>query len=198
MWWSRTWIRSFFDLVGSGIIPPYPQIWDQVSPLSHKIFKFYFILNTGEKRGRINGNRNPFLNCSVPDPWCFDQDPDPWIHTTDLRIQILLFSSVGFKMPTKKGFSSNGRIRIRTNNHGSGTERTKKHTDPYPEHCAIKYLHVPTGLGSTTPAVYTAWKMPESRIFSFSQQIFKKSSRTYDRPDLLVLCLLLTDISKKK
>lgn len=22
------------------------------------------------------------------------------------------------------------------------------------------HLHVPTGLGSTTPAVYTAWKMP--------------------------------------
>jgi hypothetical protein len=41
----------------------------------------------------------------------------------------------------------------------------KKHTDPDPEHCAIKYLHVPTGLGSTTPAVYTAWKMPEKEDF---------------------------------
>jgi hypothetical protein len=44
-----------------------------------------------------------------------------------------------------------------------------EHTDPDPEHCAIKYLQVPTGFGSTTPAVYTAWKMPEKTgFFSFS------------------------------
>ncbi len=36
---------------------------------------------------------------SVPDPWGFD--PDLGIRTTGLRIRILLFSPVAFKMPTK-------------------------------------------------------------------------------------------------
>jgi hypothetical protein len=47
----------------------------------------------------------------------------------------------------------------------------KTHTDPDPEHCAIKYLHVPTGFGSTTPAVYTAWKMPVKKDFFLAADI---------------------------
>ncbi len=38
---------------------------------------------------------------SVSNPLGFDMDLDPRIHTTGLRIRILLFSSVAFKMPTK-------------------------------------------------------------------------------------------------
>ncbi len=45
-----------------------------------------------------------FCGTSVVDPWHFGTEPDPRIRTTDLwiRIRILLFSSVAFKMPTKK------------------------------------------------------------------------------------------------
>ena len=43
---------------------------------------------------------------SVLDPWHFGTDPYPWIRTTDLRIRILLFSSVADKMPTKNYFFS--------------------------------------------------------------------------------------------
>jgi hypothetical protein len=38
---------------------------------------------------------------SVPYPWRFGTDPDPRICTSDLRIRILLFSSVTFNTPTK-------------------------------------------------------------------------------------------------
>jgi hypothetical protein len=38
---------------------------------------------------------------SFPDLWRFETDQNPRIRTTGLRIQILLFSSVAFKMPTK-------------------------------------------------------------------------------------------------
>jgi hypothetical protein len=41
---------------------------------------------------------------SVVDPWRFAKDPDPRIRTADLRIRILLFSSVADKMPTKNKF----------------------------------------------------------------------------------------------
>ncbi len=34
----------------------------------------------------------------VPDPWFFYMDPDPRIRITGLRIRIMLFSSVAFKM----------------------------------------------------------------------------------------------------
>jgi hypothetical protein len=44
------------------------------------------------------------LGSSVPDPWHFGTDPYPWIRTSDLRIQILHFSSVIFKTPTKNIF----------------------------------------------------------------------------------------------
>ncbi len=41
---------------------------------------------------------------SVPDPWHFGTDPDPRISTSDqrirIRLRILLFSSMTFKMPT--------------------------------------------------------------------------------------------------
>ncbi len=42
------------------------------------------------------------------DTWHFATDPylDPRIRTTDLRVRILLYSSVAFKMPTKKSFFS--------------------------------------------------------------------------------------------
>ncbi len=43
---------------------------------------------------------------SVVDPWHVGTDPDPRVRTTDLRIRILLFTSVMFKMPTKKYFLS--------------------------------------------------------------------------------------------
>jgi hypothetical protein len=47
-------------------------------------------------------NRYWVQNRSVPDPDCFETDPDPQIRTTGLRIRILLlFSSVAFKIPTK-------------------------------------------------------------------------------------------------
>ncbi len=45
---------------------------------------------------------------SVADPWHFgvDSDPDPRIHASDwwirMRIRILIFSLLAFKMPTKK------------------------------------------------------------------------------------------------
>ncbi len=44
--------------------------------------------------------------CSFPDSWRFDTDPHPRIRTTGLRIRIriLPFSSVTFKMPTKSNF----------------------------------------------------------------------------------------------
>jgi hypothetical protein len=35
---------------------------------------------------------------SVADPWHFGVDPDPRIHASDLKIRILLFSSLTFKM----------------------------------------------------------------------------------------------------
>jgi hypothetical protein len=40
---------------------------------------------------------------SVPDPLHFDTDTDPWIRTrySRLRIRILLFLAVAFKMPTE-------------------------------------------------------------------------------------------------
>jgi hypothetical protein len=38
------------------------------------------------------------------DPRHFGTDPDPGIHTTDLRIRILRFPSVADKMSTKKNF----------------------------------------------------------------------------------------------
>jgi hypothetical protein len=41
------------------------------------------------------------LSCSVVDLCHFYTDPDPRMRTPDLRIRILLFSSVTFKMPTK-------------------------------------------------------------------------------------------------
>jgi hypothetical protein len=42
--------------------------------------------------------------CGLVEPWHSGPDPDPRIRTTDLRIRILLFSSVAFKMPTKNKF----------------------------------------------------------------------------------------------
>jgi hypothetical protein len=49
------------------------------------------------------------VESSVPDPWHFGTDPDPWIRTLDLRIRIwlriLLFSDS--KMPTQNKFFSN-------------------------------------------------------------------------------------------
>jgi hypothetical protein len=55
--------------------------------------------------------RLPWLQLlsSVPDSWHFGTDPDPWIQFTwlrnwiwiQLRIRILLFLSLTFKMPTK-------------------------------------------------------------------------------------------------
>jgi hypothetical protein len=41
---------------------------------------------------------------SVLDPGNFGTDPDPRIRTTNLRIRILLFSSVADKMPQKSFF----------------------------------------------------------------------------------------------
>jgi hypothetical protein len=46
------------------------------------------------------------LKTIVVDPWHFGTDPHPWIRTTDIRIRILLFSSVADKMPTKTKFFS--------------------------------------------------------------------------------------------
>jgi hypothetical protein len=40
----------------------------------------------------------------VLDLWHFGTDPDPRVRTTDLRIRILLFSSVSFKMLIKVFF----------------------------------------------------------------------------------------------
>jgi hypothetical protein len=37
---------------------------------------------------------------SVTDPWDFGTDPDPRNRTSDLRIRILLFTSVTFNTPT--------------------------------------------------------------------------------------------------
>ncbi len=48
--------------------------------------------------------RLKWVKCSVPDPWHVGTDPDLRIHTTDLKIRILLFSSVTFKIPTKNNF----------------------------------------------------------------------------------------------
>ncbi len=47
-----------------------------------------------------------FVLGSVPDPWHFGVDPDPRIHASDLwiRIRILLFSSLTFKMPANTNF----------------------------------------------------------------------------------------------
>ncbi len=49
-----------------------------------------------------------FQKKSVPDPWHFGTDPDPWIRTFVLRIQIqiLLFSLVTSKMLKNKFFFS--------------------------------------------------------------------------------------------
>jgi hypothetical protein len=46
------------------------------------------------------------LQTSVEDPWHFGTDADPGIRANDLRIRfrILLFSSMDFKIPTKKLF----------------------------------------------------------------------------------------------
>ncbi len=44
---------------------------------------------------------------SVPNPWHFGTDSDPWIRTSDKRMQLkilLFFSSVTIKMPTKNKF----------------------------------------------------------------------------------------------
>ncbi len=49
------------------------------------------------------GNAAPYfvnLRNSVPDPWHFEIDPDPWIRT----LRILLFLAVAFKMLTKNEF----------------------------------------------------------------------------------------------
>jgi hypothetical protein len=56
--------------------------------------------------------KNSCLCTSVADPWHFGVDPDPdldpRIHASDqwirMRIRILLFSSLTFKMPTKNEF----------------------------------------------------------------------------------------------
>ena len=47
--------------------------------------------------------RRGLVLCSLSDPWQFVMDPDSRICfcTTDLRIRILLFPSVNFKIPTK-------------------------------------------------------------------------------------------------
>jgi hypothetical protein len=51
--------------------------------------------------GRQSDDETPKVSTSVVDPLHFGTDPDPWIHTTDLRIRILLFLSVADMMPIK-------------------------------------------------------------------------------------------------
>ncbi len=56
---------------------------------------------------KIHGIRIYTPPSSVPDPWSFDMDPDPWkltVHWLRIRIRILLFSSLAFKITTKNKF----------------------------------------------------------------------------------------------
>jgi hypothetical protein len=62
-------------------------------------------------RYRLGGPKLPkqcsiITHSSVVDPWYFGTDPDPRIRASDqwIRIRILLFSSLTFKMPTKKNY----------------------------------------------------------------------------------------------
>ncbi len=92
----------------------------------HHYLKFYHKILRCRIRTCLRGNfvQNIFLFCrfsayfhllkswwlivedSVPDPWRFYTDSDPRIHTTGLqiRIRILLFSSMAFKISTKMSF----------------------------------------------------------------------------------------------
>jgi|688.fasta_scaffold361424_1 hypothetical protein len=68
---------------------------------------------------------------SFADPWHFGTDPDPGIHTSDQWI--LLFSSVTFKMATKKwvknNFFANYFLKLAGSGTGTGSV-PPKHTDP--------------------------------------------------------------------
>jgi hypothetical protein len=55
--------------------------------------------------GRQSDDETPKVSTSVVDPLHFGTDPDPWIHTNDLQIRILHFSSVADKMPKKVFFA---------------------------------------------------------------------------------------------
>jgi hypothetical protein len=58
----------------------------------------------GDENTSCSAHQEVLATNSVVDPCIFGTDPDPRIHTTDLRIRIrfwiLLFSSVADKMPT--------------------------------------------------------------------------------------------------
>ncbi len=62
------------------------------------------------RRALLLGPAHPifFLEVSVADQRLFGTDPNPWIRISDkrIRLRILLFSSVTFKIATKKNFQS--------------------------------------------------------------------------------------------
>ncbi len=84
------------------------QLWSKKIEIKFPAINFIFIfchqtLDPDPGSETLPGFTSQRYGSSVADPWHFSVDPDPRIHASDewIRIWILLFSSLAFKMLTK-------------------------------------------------------------------------------------------------